>query len=144
MQSANDLREMTLSQAAGIVKGSQGSPVLFHIYASWCGPCRREFPTVIQVAGKYRDRGLKVVACSVDEKRSDLEAMLSNYQLPFTPIRITRTSENDFAAAMSSIGAQYENGIPFTAIYDKSGRIAAQWTGSAEESDYDREIAPLL
>ena len=55
--------------AAGIqqaVRNSGAKAVLVNVWATWCGPCREEFPGLIRVARKYQDQGLKVVLVSAD------------------------------------------------------------------------------
>ena len=49
----------------------------------------------------------------------------------------------DLHGRMKTLGVKFENAIPFTAIFDKNGRIAAQWTGGAELSEYEKVISHL-
>ena len=41
--------------------------VLVNVWATWCGPCREEFPGLVRVAEKYNGQGLKVILVSADE-----------------------------------------------------------------------------
>lgn len=45
-------------------------------WASWCGPCRQSFPWMNAIHGKYAANGLRIVAVSVDAKRSDADEFL--------------------------------------------------------------------
>lgn len=49
-----------------------GKVVLIDVWATWCGPCLREIPNVLECYEKYRDRGFEVVGYNVDENVDDL------------------------------------------------------------------------
>ena len=46
----------------------QGHPVLINFWASWCSPCRKEFPELLALYEKYKDHGLQIVGISIDDR----------------------------------------------------------------------------
>ena len=62
-------KEMRLSELRGKV-------VLLDIWASWCVPCKDEMPTLDEIARKLQNRGVEVVAVSIDEDRAAAEQFL--------------------------------------------------------------------
>jgi thiol-disulfide isomerase/thioredoxin len=49
-----------------------GEPVtLLHVWATWCGPCEKEFPEIEALQQEFGPRGLRIVAVSVDEGDDD-------------------------------------------------------------------------
>jgi len=49
-----------------------GQPVtLLHVWATWCGPCQKEFPEIEAIQREFGPRGLRIVAVSVDEGDDD-------------------------------------------------------------------------
>ena len=53
---------------------AQAKVVLLSFFASWCGPCQRELPFLVQLDGMYRDQGLRVVSISIDREEPAIEA----------------------------------------------------------------------
>jgi cytochrome c biogenesis protein CcmG/thiol:disulfide interchange protein DsbE len=44
-----------------------GHVTLVNIWATWCGPCRKEMPSMERLYQRYKDRGLRIAAVSIDE-----------------------------------------------------------------------------
>ena len=68
---AEDGTEQKLSDYVG-----RGEYVLVDFWASWCGPCRREMPTVKEIFTKYQDQGLKVLGVAVNDEVKDAQAAI--------------------------------------------------------------------
>jgi cytochrome c biogenesis protein CcmG/thiol:disulfide interchange protein DsbE len=57
---------------------SQGSVVYVDFWASWCVPCRRSFPWMMDLLGKYRDKGLQVVTINLDRDQGAARKFLGD------------------------------------------------------------------
>ncbi|HVB85935.1 MAG TPA: TlpA disulfide reductase family protein, partial [Candidatus Dormibacteraeota bacterium] len=51
-----------------MVAGNRGKALMVTFWATWCEPCRDEYPMIVELAKKYAPHGLVVVGISVDEK----------------------------------------------------------------------------
>lgn len=92
----------------------RGTPVVVNVWASWCGPCRQEFPSFQRVAA---DRGTEVGFIGVDSE--DLpagagETFLDDYPLPYPSLF-------DERGEIQSEELELRRGLPATAFYDASG-----------------------
>ena len=64
---------------------ASGKAVWINFFASWCPPCQGETPVLREVAEKYKDKGLEVVAVSVQETTpDDVRAYADRYRLGYT------------------------------------------------------------
>lgn len=139
------IQPRSFNQIVDVVRAARGQVVFFHLYASWCGPCRVEFPEVVELGRRYRAQGLKMVLVSVDERRGDLEAFLRphNANMVF-PAYLMTGSQQEFAVGLRTLGADFQGGIPYTAVYGRDGKLVTEWTGSRNLAHFERVIQPLL
>ena len=109
--------------------------VLIEFWASWCGPCRAEVPTLKAAMDQYGERGFDIFAVSLDDNREDWEeASLED--------EITWTNTCDFKAYDSPIPAQFGVlAIPMNVLVNAEGEILAKYVRGEGLLD---ELAELL
>ena len=67
-----------------VLDSLRGKVVWVDFWASWCEPCRKSFPWMKSLVGRYGPKGFTVVAINLDKRRDDAEAFLDRYETPFT------------------------------------------------------------
>lgn len=114
-----------------------GSPVLLNVWATWCDPCREEMPSMQQLHEAYRDRGLKIVAISVDDRGSEglIREFAHTHHLTFDILH-DRTS-----AVMT---AYQVRGVPQTFLISRTGEILATRFVANWASDDNRRLIDSL
>lgn len=110
---ANDLLSGGQSAFEKRVAQLRGYPAVVNVWASWCGPCREEFPVLQQLSARY---GKKVAFLGVNSEDSDDAAATFLREEPLSYPSYTDPHKEIF----SSLGAI---GFPDTAFYDKSGKL---------------------
>ncbi|NDC39499.1 MAG: TlpA family protein disulfide reductase, partial [Proteobacteria bacterium] len=78
--------DFTLRDTAGNVRSLsdfRGKVVLLNFWASWCGPCVSELPSLQRLAGRYAERGLVVLGVGVDDQSQSLEQFQKAYGLSY-------------------------------------------------------------
>jgi thiol-disulfide isomerase/thioredoxin len=98
----------------------RGKLVLVDFWASWCGPCRTEMPNVVKVYKKYHDKNFEIFGVSLDQDMNRwVEAIKSD--------GITWPQVSDLKYWNSEVVRTYGiDGIPFTVLVDKDGKIIAK------------------
>lgn len=92
----------------------RGYPVVANVWASWCGPCRFEFPTLQRLSARY---GKRVAFLGVNSEDSDDAAATFLREAPLSYPSYSDPRKEIF----DSIGGV---GFPDTAFYDRAGRLA--------------------
>ena len=103
----------------------RGNVVVLHFWASWCPYCRQEIPELTTLQQEWVDKGVRVLAISVDQDVATLKRFLAQSPLPYPVIADLQ--------ADPSVADQYGvSGIPVTYILSRDGHIASRLNGSAE------------
>jgi cytochrome c biogenesis protein CcmG, thiol:disulfide interchange protein DsbE len=110
----NELLPGGLEQYERRIASLEGYPVVVNVWASWCGPCRFEFPTLQKLSAAY---GKRVAFLGVDSQDSDDAAKTF---LAEAPVPYPSYSDPD-EEITESIGAT--RGLPDTAFYDRTGEL---------------------
>lgn len=101
--------------------------VLIDFWASWCGPCRREIPTLKEAYAKWQSKGFEIVSVSVDANRSDWENAVAEEKMEW--IQLIDDDSETGPAALYGIMT-----IPTTYLVNKEGVILEKnLRGSAVE-----------
>lgn len=114
----------------------KGKVVILDFWATWCGPCRMEIPSFVELQKAYGDKGLAVVGVSLDEEggrvvKPFMKQFAINYPIVMGDEKIVR--------AYGVI-----EGIPTTFVIDRQGKIVSKHIGYVDKAQFEREVKPLL
>jgi len=96
----------------------KGKVVLLDFWASWCGPCRKENPNVVNLYKKYEKDGFTVLSVSLDQKKEPWLAAIEKDGLVWPNHVSDLKFWSNEAALLYKV-----TGIPFTVLIDKEGKI---------------------
>ncbi len=117
----------------------QGKAVVVNFWATWCPPCRREIPELIDAYERYRDRGLVVLGVDLQESESAVRDFATEFGISY-PLVIDRTGE---VADVWNIGGQFQ-GIPSTYFIDRTGVVRDIYNGTLTRDLLEERIALIL
>jgi len=115
-----------------------GKVVLANFWATWCAPCRKEMPMLVQLHKAYVAQGLEVVGIAMDEVEQ-ARKFAADLGVDY-PILVGTT---DVMATAREYG-NLSGVLPYTVLIDREGIIRWTHLGELKEADVTREITRLL
>jgi len=115
--------ELSLPDANGktvTLSSFKGKYVLVDFWASWCLPCRKENPNVVQAYNKYKNKNFTIMGVSLDKQKEDWLGAIETDKLSWTQVSDLQEWNS---AAVSIFNF---SGIPFNILVDPDGKIIAQ------------------
>jgi len=114
----------------------RGRVVVLNFWGTWCVPCRRELPELVELDRALEDRDVEIVGVAVDSgDAEDVRAFADRYGIEY-PLWLA-----DMATVLSEFEAV---GYPFTLLIDRDGNIAKSFYGPQTVESLTRDIEGLL
>lgn len=111
-------RKVTLSEFHGQV-------VVLNFWATWCGPCVEEMPSLVQLQQRFKGKGLTVIGVSIDVDGDAYHKFLKDYKVDFLTVR-------DPDQKTSNLYGSFK--WPETYIIDRNGIVRRKFIGPVEWS----------
>ena len=109
-----DLPSMTGEQIT--LSKLKGQPVLVNFWATWCGPCRQEFPSLVRKYKQYKDQGFVVIGVNTEDENTD-EGVLTFMRNTLVNFPIVRDRD-------LKLEKMYRiNGLPTSFFIDRKGIV---------------------
>ena len=115
--------DISLPDTDGIVRtlsDLRGKYVLVDFWASWCGPCRRENPAVVEVYQKFHDKGFDIFAVSLDRDKEAWLKAIEKDKLTWTHVSELKGWNGEVSQAFCV------SSIPSNLLIDPEGKIIAR------------------
>ena len=109
------------------VSDKKGKVILLNLWATWCGPCRSEMPTLVRLQERHRDAGLEIVGLNTDdETRAQIDEFVTEMKLNYT----IAWADTKLQAALVNI-TKFP-GIPQSFVIDRDGNLRGVFRGAAK------------
>lgn len=126
-----------------ILKSHTGKVVVLDCWATYCDPCRREFPGLVKLSRELPTEDVVCISLSLDETGDEAKALAFLQEQNSLMKNILCTTDTDqLYDEILKIGS-----IPAVFVYGRDGEIARLFTGGTPdggEHTYEEHIAPLV
>ena len=122
-------------------------PLLINFWATWCGPCRAEFPDLVEIDKDYKSKGLNFALVSVDDYGiidSRVPEFLEQYEATMPSYLLDYTDRTKLAKAVRLIAPKFPDKYPLTLLFDSKGKLVYQKTGVINPKILRAEIGKVL
>jgi cytochrome c biogenesis protein CcmG, thiol:disulfide interchange protein DsbE len=113
----------------------KGKAVVLNFWASWCGPCRDEVPSLERAWNRYRARGLVVLGVDQQDLTSDARAFARKYHMTYPIVR------DGPGHVVSSYGL---TGVPETFFVDRRGRVVGHVAAAISDDQLNEGIKKAM
>lgn len=129
-----------------ILEEHKGRPLLVTFWATYCEPCRDEYPMLNELAKQYEPKGLRVVGVSLDDDGDIIlvRRFLARYKPIFPNYRNRPAEQAEFKALTQSVLAGWNATLPASFFYDRDGRQVGHFIGEKSREQYEEAVRGLL
>jgi peroxiredoxin len=115
-----------------------GKIVVINFWATWCPPCVVETPQLDSVYQDFKAKGVQVVGIDTKDAKGSAQAFVTNNDISF-PVVFDEKAE--IALRLGNLPVQ---GLPFSLLVDKHGKVAALYVGPVTPADLEPVLNSLL
>jgi thiol-disulfide isomerase/thioredoxin len=145
------LRQVKYGELSKLIRGHKGKVVVVDFWASWCAPCKREFPNLVRLHKKYASEGLVAMSVTLDRAddkaaRQSAEKFLQKQRATFQNLLLDAPPE-EWQKRLKA------DGPPVVFVFNRDNRIVKRWPvvnaegKTVEDVDYaavEKLVADLL
>jgi cytochrome c biogenesis protein CcmG/thiol:disulfide interchange protein DsbE len=121
-----------------------GKPLVVNFWATWCEPCRDEYPMIVDLAKQFKAQGVQVVGVDMDDE-SDMNLVrrfIARMQPPFPNYR--QKTGIDLDKFYDGINPQWKGTMPQTIFYGKDGSVIGFFLGSRPRPQFEQAFRATL
>lgn len=121
-----------------------GKALLLNVWATWCVPCKEEFPDLVRLAEAYRDRNVEIVGLSVDypdEVESRIKPFLQAQKVNFD-VYVADFEDQD--QAINKLNPDWSGALPATFVFDTNGNQKVFLQGKQTYQEFQKRIEQQL
>lgn len=133
---ASDVEFESLEGEPVSIREYAGEVILLNFWGTWCPPCRKEIPELVELQDAFEGRGAIVVGIAVDSGRpDDIRAFADEFGVNY-PIWVS--------GARKALAHYDAVGYPFTVLIDREGVIRKQYLGPQSFETLARDMEAFL
>ena len=137
-----DVKIISIDELEEFIKNRDSKPLLINVWATWCAPCREEFPDLVKIANEYYDQ-IDVVGISIDfpeEIDSKIIPFLKKQNADFKNYVVRVIEPEDF---INLLNENWSGAIPATFFYNEKGNQVRYIIGKQSFEDFKKVIESL-
>lgn len=135
-----EVKKIGETDLESILASYKGQVLLVNIWATWCKPCREEFPDLVRLQDFYKGKAVQIIAVSADypdEIDSKILPFLEKFKINFPVYVQDFPRQEDF---INYLNREWNGALPATFIYDKEGRQQVFFIGKKDFESFKKEI----
>jgi thiol-disulfide isomerase/thioredoxin len=138
------VRAVNAEEMQALLKRNGTRPLLVNYWATWCDPCRDEFPDLVKIDRDYRAKGLDFIAITLDDLvdiKTAVPKFLTtmNAKMPVYLLNVV-----DPEPAINLVDKDWSGALPATFLYDNKGNVVYRHFGRVDPGELRAAIEKLV
>jgi len=137
-------RAINAEELQGLLKRDGNHPLLVNYWATWCDPCRDEFPDLVKIDKQYRAKGLDFIAITLDDL-TDINTAVPKFlrEMKATmPVYLLNVADPE--PAINSVDREWSGALPATFLYNNKGEVVYKHFGRIKVDELRAAIEKLV
>ena len=143
---APDFELATLDGSGFKLSDYSGKVVMLNFWGTWCPPCRKEIPDLVNLQEKYGKDGLEIVGVTLNSgSAADIQKFVDENDINYTVLTDLKKDETQYVTYLigQTIGQQISS-IPTTLIIDREGYFVKGYLGPRSEEVFYNDLKEYL
>ena len=122
----------------------KGKPLVVNFWATWCEPCRDEYPMIVELAKEFKPQGVSVIGVDMDDE-SDMNLVrrfIARTQPQFPNYR--QKPGIDLDAFYEGVNPEWKGTMPQTIFYGRDGQILGFFLGTRPQAVFEQAFRATL
>src|SRR6476659_5153421 len=127
-----------------IITEQRERPLLINFWATWCDPCRDEFPDLVKIDNEYRPKSLDFVTVSLDEVK-DIKTQVPQFLAQMkASMPAYLLDAKDPEPAINAIDTKWQGDLPATFLFSDKGVLIYKHFGRVNTAELREQIQKLV
>jgi thiol-disulfide isomerase/thioredoxin len=141
---STEVRAVNAEEMQALLKRDGKRPLLVNYWATWCDPCRDEFPDLVKIDRDYRAKGLDFIAITLDDL-VDIKTAVPKFLLAMNakmPVYLLNVADPE--PAINMVDSNWSGALPATFLYDNTGKVVYKHFGRVNPGELRAAIEKLV
>ena len=137
-------RAINAEELQNLLKRNGSRPLLVNYWATWCDPCRDEFPDLVQIDGQYRAKGLDFIAITLDDL-ADINTAVPKFLREMKakmPVYLLNVADPE--PAINAVDRDWGGALPATFLYNNKGEVVFKHFGRVPTGELRAAIEKVV
>jgi thiol-disulfide isomerase/thioredoxin len=135
LKSPAPARPISAEEMQDLLKRDGTHPLLVNYWATWCDPCRDEFPDLVKIDAEYRAKGLDFIAITLDDL-ADINTAVPKFLRQMNakmPVYLLNVADPE--PAINAVDREWGGALPATFLYNNKGEVVYKRFGRVKTDE---------
>jgi thiol-disulfide isomerase/thioredoxin len=138
-----EVKVIKVEELQKLISENDDRVLLINVWATWCLPCREEFPELVRLSKNYKDK-IRVIGISIDDYEllsTQVVPFLKNQNAEFENYILKVNEPEDFINFLSK---DWSGAVPATFVYDKKGNQKEVLIGKQSYDSFEKAVKKVI